>query len=230
MSSTPGGATAPRYGCGSILPARRIVQPQAGSASTPAEDVETLPAYPVTGRFPITSVSVSVVQMHIAGSCDPDPGSGGWACIVLNPGRGTRVERAGAEWETTGRQMELRALVEGVAALSTEPVAWTETGVPIREGHVELVCDSDYVLTGLREKVWKTMESVGDLEQWHRMVWSGGETPPVENFDLWRRLDELRAGQVGIMPAFQRIANRTKPERGRCKRLAAIAREALAGG
>ncbi|MEQ7008502.1 RNase H family protein [Actinopolymorpha sp. B17G11] len=154
--------------------------------------------------------------MHIAGSCDPDPGCGGWACVVLNPGRGTRVERSGAEWETTRNRMALRALFEGVAALSGEQM-------------VDLVCDSDHVLTGLKNKVWKAREPVEDLEHWQRLVWNGDGPSPVENFDLWRRLEELRAGRVGIMPAFQRIANRSKPDRERCRQLAVAARGALAG-
>lgn len=93
----------------------------------------------------------------------------------------------------------IRALFEGVAALCGK-------------GMVDLVCDSDHVLDGLKSKLWKITEPVEYLERWQQLVGTGDQPGPIENCDLWRRLDELRAGSVGIMPAFQRIAHRSRPE------------------
>jgi ribonuclease HI len=83
------------------------------------------------------------VQLTTDGSCIGNPGPGGWACIL----RSDECEREliGRDPHTTTNRMELKAAIEGLAALE-------ETC----EG--EVVTDSEYLLRGVTERLarWKS--------------------------------------------------------------------------
>jgi len=104
------------------------------------------------------------VTIYTDGSCQGNPGPGGWAAI-LRFGRHER-ELSGGEGETTNNRMELRAALEAVRAL-TEPC------------EVTLYTDSEYLKRGITE--W--------LPNWKRRNWrrKGGK---LANVDLWMKLDE----------------------------------------
>lgn len=55
------------------------------------------------------------VNIYTDGSCYPNPGTGGWAAILLCDGREKVV--TGGELNTTNNRMELRAVLEGLRAL-----------------------------------------------------------------------------------------------------------------
>jgi ribonuclease HI len=78
---------------------------------------------------------------------------------------------SGAEALTTNNRMELRAAIEGLAALK-------------RPCRVTLTTDSQYVRTGITE--W--------LSRWKANGWRTAAKKPVKNADLWARLDEIAAG------------------------------------
>lgn len=108
------------------------------------------------------------VYLYTDGACSGNPGPGGWAYILKHPASGKERKDAGAEVETTNNRMELRAVIEGLAALS-------------RPTRVELTSDSQYVLKGLKE--W--------LKGWKAKGWKTANKQPVKNRDLWEALDGL---------------------------------------
>jgi ribonuclease HI len=149
--------------------------------------------------------SLPTVELFTDGACSGNPGPGGWAFILRHPASGKEIERAGAELETTNNRMELIAVIEGLAALTT----------PSR---VVLTSDSQYVLNGLRE--W--------LVAWKARGWRTAAKKPVKNEDLWRRLDELSSGHE---IEFRWIrGHQGHAENERCDALAVAAREALVSG
>ena len=104
------------------------------------------------------------VVLYTDGACSGNPGPGGWAAIIQEGG----VERvvSGAEPRTTNQRMELRAAIEGLAA------------VPGRR-RVHVYTDSAYVMNCFEQRWW---------ERWERNGWIGANRQPVSNRDLWERL------------------------------------------
>lgn len=148
--------------------------------------------------------SLPHVFLYTDGACSGNPGPGGWGYILKHPASGKEKEGAGAERDTTNNRMELRAVIEGLSALSTRSL-------------VDLTSDSQYVLNGLRE--W--------LPQWKSRGWKTASKKPVKNQDLWEQLDALlQKHQV----RFHWIRGHNEhPENERADRLAVAAREALSG-
>ena len=106
------------------------------------------------------------VTIFTDGSCEGNPGPGGWAAILSSGLH--RKEISGGEVATTNNRMELLAAIEALAALK-------ETC------RVELFTDSQYLRDGIDRWV------VG----WKRNGWLTRDKKPVKNEDLWRRLDSL---------------------------------------
>ena len=104
------------------------------------------------------------VTIYTDGSCQGNPGPGGWAAI-LKYGKHER-EISGGEKDTTNNRMELRAALEALRAL-TEPC------------RVTLYTDSEYLKKGIT--LW--------MPNWKRRNWrrKGGK---LANVDLWMKLDE----------------------------------------
>jgi ribonuclease HI len=104
------------------------------------------------------------VTLYSDGSCEGNPGPGGWAAILV--GESHRQEISGGSPATTNNRMELQAAVEGLRALS-EPC------------EVEFFTDSQYVRNGITE--W--------LKNWKAFNWKTKTKQPVKNQDLWKELD-----------------------------------------
>lgn len=102
------------------------------------------------------------VTIYTDGACDPNPGPGGWAVIILSP-EGEKT-LSGKENQTTNNRMELTAAVRALQALS-------------KPSQVTLFTDSQYVQRGISE--W--------LPRWQARNWkrSSGK---VANLDLWQEL------------------------------------------
>lgn len=105
------------------------------------------------------------VELFTDGACRGNPGPGGWGALLTHAGH--ERELYGAEPDTTNNRMELRAAIEGLAALS-------------QRCEVALTTDSTYVMKGITE--W--------LPNWKRRDWKTASRKPVANADLWRLLDE----------------------------------------
>src|SRR5688572_3172541 len=110
------------------------------------------------------------VMLYTDGACSGNPGPGGWAYILRHPASGKEREASGGEVLTTNNRMELRAVIEGLRAIT-------------RASLVELYSDSKYVLNGL--EVW--------MAQWKAKAWRTAAKKPVKNVELWQELDRLIA-------------------------------------
>jgi len=144
------------------------------------------------------------VELYTDGACSGNPGPGGWAYILKHAASGKAKEGSGGEAATTNNRMELRAVIEGLNALT-------------RPARVELYSDSQYVLNGLKE--W--------MESWKRRGWKTADKKPVKNQDLWELLDELKHTHE---LRFHWIRGHNEhPENERCDELAVAASRAIAG-
>jgi len=111
------------------------------------------------------------VTIYTDGSCEPNPGAGGWAALLLYPDK--QIPLSGAEAETTNNRMELTAAVEALHALP-------------ERSQVKMYTDSQYLKKGITE--W--------MPGWRERNWKrkGGK---LANVDLWKALDQaLKAHDV----------------------------------
>jgi ribonuclease HI len=111
------------------------------------------------------------LKIYTDGSCEPNPGPGGWAALLIYPDK--QIPLSGAHPDTTNNRMELTAAVEALNAL------------PERSA-VTLYTDSEYLKRGITE--W--------LPGWQARNWrrKGGK---LANVDLWKALDRaMRHHQV----------------------------------
>lgn len=106
------------------------------------------------------------VTIYTDGSCEGNPGPGGWAAILLSGVH--RREISGGEPATTNNRMELLAAIAALAALK-------------ERCQVELYTDSRYLRDGIDR--W--------VAGWKRNGWRTRDKKAVKNADLWRRLDAL---------------------------------------
>ncbi|CAA9364285.1 MAG: Ribonuclease HI, partial [uncultured Microvirga sp.] len=109
------------------------------------------------------------VKIYTDGACSGNPGPGGWGAILLAGGQ--EKELSGGEALTTNNRMELTAAIRALEALK-------------RPSAVDLYTDSQYVQLGISQ--W--------IKGWKARGWMTAAKQPVKNEDLWRRLDEVRAG------------------------------------
>ncbi len=108
------------------------------------------------------------VRIYTDGACKGNPGPGGWAALLIF--NGTEKELSGFEANTTNNRMELTAAIMGIEALK-------------REVEGELYTDSQYVRQGITE--W--------IHNWKKNGWRNAQKKPVQNSDLWQRLDAAQA-------------------------------------
>lgn len=108
--------------------------------------------------------TLPVVQMWSDGACKGNPGLGGWGVWMRSGGH--ERELCGGSELTTNNQMELQAVIEGLATLNTPC-------------EVTLHVDSSYVMNGM--KTW--------IIGWKRNGWRTSAKQPVKNVELWQALD-----------------------------------------
>ncbi len=107
------------------------------------------------------------VTIYTDGGAEPNPGTGGWAAILLNKESGKTKELSGGEPRTTNNRMELTAAIRALEALKQ----------PCR---VHLFTDSQYLKKGITQ--W--------MAGWIARGWKRKDGELL-NEDLWRRLAEL---------------------------------------
>jgi len=105
------------------------------------------------------------VELFTDGACRGNPGPGGWGAILRF--KDHEKELYGAEPDTTNNRMELKAVIEGLNALS-------------RDCPVRVTTDSQYVKNGITQ--W--------IHNWKRNGWKTAAKKPVKNVDLWQELDQ----------------------------------------
>lgn len=104
------------------------------------------------------------VTIYTDGACDPNPGPGGWAALLLFDSQEKIL--TGSEIETTNNRMELTAAIQALKALK-------------KPNQVDFYTDSQYLKRGITE--W--------MPNWRARNWrrKGGK---LANVDLWQALDE----------------------------------------
>ena len=106
------------------------------------------------------------VRIYTDGSCQPNPGPGGWAALLL--WEESEQVLTGSEHDTTNNRMELRAAIAALDALR-EPC------------EVEFHTDSTYLQQGITK--W--------VPRWIELGWRKSDRKPVLNVDLWQELHAL---------------------------------------
>ena len=107
-----------------------------------------------------------IIDVYTDGACKGNPGPGGWGALLR--WNGHEKELFGGELNTTNNRMELRAVIEALAALKSD-------------SSVRLHTDSKYVLDGIT--TW--------IHNWKKRGWKTAGKKPVKNVDLWQQLDDL---------------------------------------
>jgi ribonuclease HI len=107
----------------------------------------------------------SPVVIYTDGACDPNPGHGGWASVIM--ARGKIRELSGFENPSTNNRMELMAAIRALGALK----------VP---SSVDLYTDSEYLRLGVEK--W--------MEEWVKRGWRRKQGK-LANQELWQELHQL---------------------------------------
>ena len=102
------------------------------------------------------------------GSCDPNPGPGGWAFVAIENGKPIHSEK-GFEPVTTNNRMEMQAVIEALTWMQGNNLS-----------HAKLHTDSSYCEKGANE--WR--------HKWRRNDWKRGAAP-IPNADLWRAMGAI---------------------------------------
>ena len=110
------------------------------------------------------------VTIYTDGACEPNPGPGGWAVLLIS-GKHEK-ELSGAEPHTTNNRMELTAAVQALGLLK-------------QPARVDLFTDSEYLRRGITE--W--------LPDWRRRGWKR-KSGKLANIDLWQALEAALEGHV----------------------------------
>lgn len=100
--------------------------------------------------------------IYTDGGCDPNPGPGGWAALIIEGGN--RREIYGAEPHSTNNRMELTAAIEALKLIKAP-------------SYVTIFTDSQYLQKGISE--W--------MPKWLAKNWRGS-SGAVANQDLWKEL------------------------------------------
>jgi len=111
---------------------------------------------------------VEKVEIFTDGACKGNPGRGGWGALLIAGGH--KKEMYGGELNTTNNRMELKAVIEALAALK-------------RPCEIIVHTDSQYVQKGISE--W--------IHGWKARGWKTASKEPVKNVDLWQALDAAQA-------------------------------------
>ena len=107
-----------------------------------------------------------MIRIYTDGSCLGNPGNGGWAAIIIDDEKKTRIK--GSKKNTTNNQMELLAPIK---ALKKIP----------KGSSVQIFTDSKYVKSGITE--W--------IHNWKKNGWKTANKQPVKNKELWTELDQM---------------------------------------
>lgn len=110
------------------------------------------------------------ITIYTDGSCIGNPGRGGWGAILMYTDTNGKLHKKkirGDDSFTTNNRMELTAVIESLKNLK-------------EKCNIDLYSDSKYVIEGITK--W--------LLNWKKKKWKTSNKKPVQNQDLWQRLDE----------------------------------------
>ena len=106
------------------------------------------------------------IKIYTDGSCIGNPGTGGWAAIIIKNGKNKNI--SGSEKNTTNNRMELLAPINALKEMNPSE-------------QIEIYTDSQYVKLGITE--W--------INKWIINNWKTSKKEDVKNKDLWIELYDL---------------------------------------
>jgi len=107
-----------------------------------------------------------MIKIYTDGSCIGNPGSGGWAAIIINSDKQNII--SGRKKNTTNNQMELMAAIKALTFFS-------------RKQKIIIYTDSNYVKEGITN--W--------IKVWKKNNWKTANKKKVKNTELWIKLNNL---------------------------------------
>jgi len=107
-----------------------------------------------------------MIKIYTDGSCIGNPGSGGWAAIILNGDKQDII--SGRKKNTTNNQMELMAAIKVLVFFS-------------KKQKIRIYTDSNYVKEGITN--W--------IKIWEKNNWKTANKKKVKNVELWKKLNTL---------------------------------------
>ncbi len=107
------------------------------------------------------------VTLYTDGACSGNPGSGGYAAILLY--KSAKKIISGSYRYTTNNRMEILAVIKGLEALK-------------EKCQVSIYTDSKYISDAVTQN-W--------ISTWKRTGWKNSKKEDVKNQDLWLTLDKL---------------------------------------
>ena len=107
-----------------------------------------------------------MIKIYTDGSCIGNPGSGGWAVIILNGDKQDII--SGRKKNTTNNQMELMAAIKALVFLK-------------KKQKIRIYTDSNYVKEGITN--W--------IKIWEKNNWKTANKKKVKNIELWKKLKTL---------------------------------------
>ncbi|WP_246332933.1 ribonuclease H family protein [Aureimonas mangrovi] len=112
------------------------------------------------------------IEVFTDGSCDPNPGPGGWGFVAYR-GEEEIHEASGGDAASTNNRMELQALIQALRWLdpARPAIVWS---------------DSQYVVRGCIE--WR--------HGWRKKNWTRGPKSALANAELWQILDGLLDSRI----------------------------------
>lgn len=116
------------------------------------------------------------ILIYTDGSCQPNPGRGGYAAIMCRYIDGAlvnRLDRTGKSTMTTNNQMELQAAISALKVIKRD-----------EPQPIYIRSDSKYLIDGWNQ--W--------LPGWIAKGWRKGDGKRVENQDLWQEIARLCEG------------------------------------
>ena len=146
-----------------------------------------------------TDPDLKHVTIYTSGGCEPNPGRGGWAAVLLF-GK-ARKEISGGCRLTISARMEITAAITALRSLK-EPC------------RVTLFTDSQALVQAMQQ---------GQALAWQHKNWMRTKTEKVRNTDLWEHLLALCDRHAVTFVWTQAHAGR--PHHERCDQLAAEARQ-----
>ena len=113
------------------------------------------------------------IKIYTDGSCIGNPGSGGWAAVILDGA--LKKELFGGDKSTTNNRMELTAAIKALEyCLILQKNSFLNK-------EIKIFTDSLYVKKGITE--W--------IKNWENNNWKTADKKVVKNIDLWKNLKEL---------------------------------------
>ena len=107
-----------------------------------------------------------MIKIYTDGSCIGNPGSGGWAAIIINSDKQNII--SGRKKNTTNKQMELMAAIKALVFFT-------------KKQKIRIYTDSNYVKEGITN--W--------IKIWEKNNWKTANKKKVKNVELWKKLNIL---------------------------------------